>query len=75
MTAAGAPCFHCGEPIPRGLVVHARIAGRDEQDVLAITQLIERDWRMSRDNRTPMRQRRVKRGASGRVRAMVFHTY
>ena len=30
MTAAGAPCFHCGEPIPRGLVVHARIAGRDE---------------------------------------------
>jgi Cu2+-exporting ATPase len=30
MTAAGAPCFHCGEPIPRGLVVHARVAGRDE---------------------------------------------
>ncbi len=30
MTAAGAPCFHCGEPIPRGLVIHARISGRDE---------------------------------------------
>ncbi len=30
MTAAGTPCFHCGEPIPRGLVLHARIAGRDE---------------------------------------------
>jgi len=30
MTATGAPCFHCGEPIPRGLVLHARVAGRDE---------------------------------------------
>jgi len=30
MTAADRPCFHCGEPIPRGLVLHARIAGRDE---------------------------------------------
>ena len=30
MTVAGAPCFHCGEPIPRGLVIHARISGRDE---------------------------------------------
>jgi len=30
MSAAGAPCFHCGEPIPRGLVIHARVAGRDE---------------------------------------------
>jgi len=28
--AGGAPCFHCGEPIPRGLDLHARIAGRDE---------------------------------------------
>jgi len=23
-------CFHCGEPIPRGLVIHASISGRDE---------------------------------------------
>ncbi|HSW33263.1 MAG TPA: heavy metal translocating P-type ATPase, partial [Steroidobacteraceae bacterium] len=30
MTAAGTPCFHCGEPIPRGVEVRARIAGRDE---------------------------------------------
>jgi Cu2+-exporting ATPase len=30
MTATGAPCFHCGEPIPRGLVLHASVAGRDE---------------------------------------------
>ena len=30
MSATGAPCFHCGEPIPRGLDIHARIAGRDE---------------------------------------------
>jgi Cu2+-exporting ATPase len=30
MSAGGEPCFHCGEPIPRGLVIHARIAGRDE---------------------------------------------
>jgi Cu2+-exporting ATPase len=30
MTASGTPCFHCGESIPRGLVLHARIAGRDE---------------------------------------------
>ena len=30
MSAGERPCFHCGEPIPRGLVIHARIAGRDE---------------------------------------------
>ncbi len=30
MSPGGSPCFHCGEPIPRGFVVHARIAGRDE---------------------------------------------
>ena len=30
MSAGGHPCFHCGEPIPRGLVIHARVAGRDE---------------------------------------------
>jgi len=30
MSASGHPCFHCGEPIPRGLVIHARVAGRDE---------------------------------------------
>jgi Cu2+-exporting ATPase len=30
MSAAGAPCFHCGEPIPRGLDIRARITGRDE---------------------------------------------
>jgi len=30
MSAGAEPCFHCGEPIPRGLVIHARIAGRDE---------------------------------------------
>jgi Cu2+-exporting ATPase len=30
MSAGGEPCFHCGEPVPRGLVIHARIAGRDE---------------------------------------------
>jgi P-type Cu2+ transporter len=28
--APGAPCFHCGEPIPRGVEVRARVAGRDE---------------------------------------------
>jgi Cu2+-exporting ATPase len=30
MSAGERPCFHCGEPIPRGLVINARIAGRDE---------------------------------------------
>ena len=30
MSEAGAPCFHCGEPIPRGFDLHARVAGRDE---------------------------------------------
>jgi len=30
MSAGSAPCFHCGEPIPRGLAIHARVAGRDE---------------------------------------------
>lgn len=30
MSPGGSPCFHCGDPIPRGLVIHARIAGRDE---------------------------------------------
>ena len=30
MSPGGLPCFHCGEPIPRGLVIHARIDGRDE---------------------------------------------
>ena len=30
MSAGGHPCFHCGEPIPRGLVIHAHLAGRDE---------------------------------------------
>ncbi len=30
MSAAATPCYHCGEPMPRGLVLHARIAGRDE---------------------------------------------
>lgn len=30
MSAPGAPCFHCGEPIPRGVEVRARITGRDE---------------------------------------------
>jgi len=30
MSAGERACFHCGEPIPRGLVIHARIAGRDE---------------------------------------------
>jgi P-type Cu2+ transporter len=30
MSAGGAPCFHCGEAIPRGVEIHARIAGRDE---------------------------------------------
>jgi Cu2+-exporting ATPase len=28
--AAGSACFHCGEPIPPGIVVHARIATRAE---------------------------------------------
>ena len=28
--AAGSACFHCGEPIPAGLRVHARIDDRDE---------------------------------------------
>jgi Cu2+-exporting ATPase len=30
MTDAGTTCFHCGEPVPRGFVLHARVAGRDE---------------------------------------------
>jgi Cu2+-exporting ATPase len=30
MSAGAEPCFHCGEPIPGGLVIRARIAGRDE---------------------------------------------
>ena len=30
MTAARGSCFHCGEPIPAGIVLHARIADRDE---------------------------------------------
>ncbi|NJD30416.1 MAG: heavy metal translocating P-type ATPase [Gammaproteobacteria bacterium] len=31
MTAvAGSACFHCGEPIPAGLRIHARIDGREE---------------------------------------------
>jgi len=30
MSAGERPCFHCGEPIPRGLVITARVAGRDE---------------------------------------------
>jgi len=30
MTRAGQACFHCNEPIPPGIVIHARIAGRDE---------------------------------------------
>lgn len=28
--AAGPACFHCGEPIPAGVHVHARIASREE---------------------------------------------
>jgi Cu2+-exporting ATPase len=28
--AAGSACFHCGEPIPAGLRIHARIDGREE---------------------------------------------
>lgn len=30
MSAGERPCFHCGEPIPRGLVITARVADRDE---------------------------------------------
>ena len=30
MTPAGPPCFHCGEPIPAGTVIHAQIGGREE---------------------------------------------
>ena len=30
MTAVRGSCFHCGEPIPAGLLLHARIADRDE---------------------------------------------
>ena len=30
MSPGGSACFHCGEPIPHGLVIHARIDGRDE---------------------------------------------
>jgi Cu2+-exporting ATPase len=30
MTRAGPPCFHCSEPIPAGIAVHAHIGGRDE---------------------------------------------
>ncbi|MGI9245472.1 MAG: heavy metal translocating P-type ATPase metal-binding domain-containing protein, partial [Steroidobacteraceae bacterium] len=28
--AAGPACFHCGEPIPAGLRIHAHIDGREE---------------------------------------------
>ena len=30
MTAARGCCFHCGEPIPAGVVLHAHVAERDE---------------------------------------------
>ncbi len=30
MTPAGPACFHCSEPVPAGIVIHARIDGRDE---------------------------------------------
>jgi Cu2+-exporting ATPase len=30
MTRAGQACFHCGESIPAGVAIHARIDGRDE---------------------------------------------
>lgn len=30
MTPAGPACFHCGEPIPAGLVIHARVGTADE---------------------------------------------
>jgi P-type Cu2+ transporter len=30
MTPAGPGCFHCGEPIPHGVAIRARIDGRDE---------------------------------------------
>ena len=30
MTPAGPACFHCSEPIPAGIVIRARIDGRDE---------------------------------------------
>ena len=30
MTAARGSCFHCGEPIPAGVVLHAHVAERDE---------------------------------------------
>ncbi len=30
MTPAGPACFHCSEPVPPGVVIHARIDARDE---------------------------------------------
>jgi Cu2+-exporting ATPase len=30
MTPAGPACFHCGEPIPSGTVIRARLLGREE---------------------------------------------
>jgi Cu2+-exporting ATPase len=30
MTRTGQACFHCSEPIPPGVVIHARIDGREE---------------------------------------------
>ena len=30
MTRGGSACFHCGEPTPAGVVIRARIDGRDE---------------------------------------------
>ncbi|RPI13820.1 MAG: heavy metal translocating P-type ATPase [Lysobacterales bacterium] len=30
MNGAAVACFHCGEPLPRGLTIHARVDGRDE---------------------------------------------
>jgi Cu2+-exporting ATPase len=30
MSGAAQACFHCSEPIPAGVVIHARVAGREE---------------------------------------------
>ncbi|HVN42977.1 MAG TPA: heavy metal translocating P-type ATPase [Steroidobacteraceae bacterium] len=30
MTRGGDPCFHCGEPIPGGTIIHARVKGGEQ---------------------------------------------
>jgi len=40
MTPAGPACFHCSEPVPPGIVVHARIGDRVEKRQPLATLLV-----------------------------------